>query len=415
MQTSTPNFSTIIIHNTTAGTVLSRTEESVKWEITARIRAAVVQVLSHITLVISSASILVLVVSFFWLYFTGSLFFDIAHYFLHKFSKSRYWILRCIGYLHEVHHLYFNRRLKFNDRYLWQNMLCELPLELSCQLFGTSLGYLAAQALSLTGPGLLSQELFHLVLVFEVIRSFVVAILEGRDSNHQSYSNVVPKDPHSFLVGPEYHALHHVDPSAYISSSFRVFDWFLGTSYTLRMRRIAMAGFSGAFSKVMKGELESKESVNCIHELPIHEDEEKMVEALSNTDIMIVSPGDDSCESALKMIELFKQHYKARPGHSLFLPEVWYIDSLNETPSSERAFAPHVRKYYDAEDIIYQHIIVSKPTSYFGKTFLGPDFAAKVALWWVRRGARYIHVANLGSALWGYFKFFYSVRGQEVQ
>jgi hypothetical protein len=411
MQTSTLNSSAIILHNTTTGA-----KEPVKWESTAWIKTAVVHVLSPIVLVFSSSSIPVLIISFLWLYFTGSLFFDIAHYFLHKFSKSRYWVLRRIGYFHEVHHLYFNRRLKFNDRYLWQNMLCELPLELSCQLFGTWLGYLAAQVLTLTGPGLLSQDLFHIVLVFEIIRSFVVAILEGHDSNHQSYSTVVPKDPHSFLVGPEYHALHHVDPSAYISSSFRVFDWFLGTSYTLRSRRVAMAGLSGAFGKAMKRELESKESVNCIQELPIHGDEEKMVETLSNTDIMIISPGDGSCESTLKIIELFKQHYKARPGHSLLLPEVWYINSLNEIPSSsERAFARQAKKYYDAEDIIYRHIIVSKPTLYFGKAFLGPDFAAKAALWWIRRGARYIHVVNPGSALWGYFKFFYGIRDQEVQ
>lgn len=354
------------------------------------------------------SSIAVLVFSFIWLYFTGSLFFDVAHYFLHKFSKSRYWIIRRIGYLHEVHHLYFNRRLKFNDRYLWQNMICELPLELSCQLFGTWMGYLAAQTFSLTGSNLLSQELFHLVLSFEVIRSLVVAILEGRDSNHQSYSAVVPKDPNSFLVGPEYHALHHVDPSAYISSSFRVFDWFLGTSYTLRSRRITMVGLSRDFREAMAKELQSKESVNCIREVSYDADHEKVIASLANTDVVIIGSEGASCETTVKIIELFKQHYKARPG-TLLLPELWYIDSQTTrpfSPSGEISFNDRSRMYYEAEDILYRHVALSG----FPSKSLGPDSAAKVMLWWIRRGARYIPITNPGLALWLYFNFFYGVR-----
>jgi hypothetical protein len=346
-----------------------------------------------------------------WLYFTGSLFFDIAHYFLHKFSKSQYWILRRIGFLHEVHHLYFNRRLKFNNRYLLQNTICELPLELSCQMFGTWLGYLIAHVLSLTGPNALSRELFYFVLIFEVIRSFVVAILDGRDSNHQTYSTVVPKDPHSFLVGPEYHALHHVDPSAYMSSSFRVFDWFLGTSYTLRSRRVTMISLSGAFGQALKREVESRESVNFIEELSPLEDDEKMEETLSNTDVLIIGHEEESCESVVKIIELFKQRYKPRTGYGLFLPEVWYIGNLYQKHSSspsQTTFTNHARLYYNAEDILYRHIVLSRPTSYSGHTFVGPEFAAKVALWWIRRGARYVSVTNALPAILGYVNFFYN-------
>lgn len=407
-----PNTSTTILDHTMTETSVPRYQKSALEQLMALVRAAIVHTLSNVVLVVSGSSFPVLIVSFMWLYFTGSLFFDIAHYFLHKFSKSRYWILRRIGYLHEVHHLYFNRRLKFNDRYLWQNMLCELPLELSCQLFGTWLGYLPLRAFSLTGPGLLTPELFHLVLVFEIIRSFVVAILEGRDSNHQSYSTVVPKDPHSFLVGPEYHALHHVDPSAYIGSSFRVFDWFLGTSYTLRSRRVTIIGLSRVFSQAMKEELESNESVTCIQELSIHENDEKMVETLASTDVLIIGGEEESCKSQVQTIELFKQNYNARPG-CLLLPEVWYIDNQMQKHSSlsaEAAFTNYSRKCYAAKDVLYRHILISNPSSKLGKVFLGPDFAAKAALWWIRRGARYVQIASPGSALWGYFTFFYGVR-----
>jgi hypothetical protein len=407
LQASISTSSIIALHNITTETLQSTAESSVHEMVTALIKISIIYFISYIASAISSSPFPILVISFIWLYFTGSLYFDMVHYCLHKFSKSPYWILRRIGYLHEVHHLYFNRRLKFNERYLWQNMLCELPLELSCQLLGTWLGYLVAEAFSLTGPGFLSREIFHLVLIFEVLRSFVVAILEGRDSNHQSYSSVVPKDPHTFLVGPEYHALHHVNPSAYIGSSFRVFDWFLGSSYTLRSRRVTMAGLTGSFGQAMKRELQTRESVNCIHELSVAEDEKRIAETLSNTDILIISL-ENNCKSVVKTIDLFKAHHKPRPG-CLLLPEVWYIASSNQSSTSvEKGFTDHARKYYDAENIIYRHILLQKYTSRFGTTFFGPDFVAKAVLWWIRRGARYIPITTPRAAISGCFKFFYN-------
>jgi hypothetical protein len=93
------------------------------------------------------------------------------------------------------------------------------------------------------------------MLTVEVARVLVVAVLSGRDSNHKTYPTV-PKDPNWFLVGPEYHALHHVDPAAYIGSSFRVFDWLFGTGYSLRSRRVTMTGAFDAFGGAMKKEFE---------------------------------------------------------------------------------------------------------------------------------------------------------------
>lgn len=367
-----------------------------------------------------------------WLYFAGSFFFDVAHFALHKFSKSRYWILRQIGYLHEVHHRYFNRRLKFNNRYLVQNMLIELPLELSCQLCGTWLGYRIAQSLNLTGPGLLSQELFTLVTIFQVARVLVVAFLEGRDSNHKSYPDVVPKDPSSFIVGPQYHAMHHVDPSSYIGSCFRAFDWIIGTSCSIRSRRIAMTGSSGAFGTALKAELQT-DSPSLIQDLKFgsewtYDDFSAAIPILQNTDILILSHGSKTdpmvanCTSAITLIELFKTHYKPRPGHSLLLPEVWYVGSEAEVhPSppgnqimkdytrSKREFARHARKYYDDDVILYRHIVPAAFRSKMGWAIVGPGWAAAVAMWWIRRGARYVPVTYTGFAYLGFWKFLYFV------
>ncbi|KAL2062602.1 hypothetical protein VTL71DRAFT_5674 [Oculimacula yallundae] len=372
------------------------------------------------------------VISSLWLYFCGSFFFDVAHFALHKFSKSRYWILRKIGYLHEIHHLYFNRRLAFNTRYLVQNMFIELPLELTCQLYGTWLGYRIAQALSLTGPRLLSDEIFNLVIIFQVIRVFVVAILEGRDSNHKTYLDVVPKDPNAFIVGPQYHAMHHVDPSSYIGSCFRVFDWIIGSSCSIRSRRIAITGSSGAFGSALKEELLA-DSPTSIQDLKFGthwtaKDYSAAIPILQNTDILILSHGSKTdpmtanCISAINLIELFKIHYKSRPGYSLLLPEVWYVGSEAEVhPSppgnvemkayteSKRTFAKHARRYYDDETILYRHIVPAAFRSKMGWAIVGPTWAAKVAMWWIRRGARYVPVTYTGFAYLGFVKFLWIV------
>lgn len=310
-------------------------------------------------------------------------------------------------------------------------MAMELPLELGCQLFGTFLGYLIVRAMSLTGPGLLTWELFTLVMGFEIVRSIVVAILEGHDSNHKSYVNTVPKDPNTFLVGPEFHAMHHVDPSAYISSSFRIFDWFLGTSYTLRSRRITMTGASGAFGTAMKKVLET-ESVSSIQELKFgldwnYDNYSSCIEGLTNTDILILAHGskdEDSMkanhDSAITLIELFKKHRKAKPG-SLLLPEVWYVGSelefqptwsSTETEAyakSKMMFARHARKYYDSKEFIYRHIVAAAFDSRMGKAVIGPEWAVSCALWWIRRGARYVPASYTGLAFLNYFDFLYRI------
>jgi hypothetical protein len=387
--------------------------------------------LSYVFHTISGTSLPILLVSILWLYFTGSFFFDVAHYLLHKCSISRYRALRGIGYLHQVHHLYFNRRLQFNSKYLWQNTCIELPLELSCQFFGTWLGYLAVQALRYTGPGLLSREILYLIFIFETIRVLVVAILEGVDSNHKSYATTVPKDPNTFLVGPQYHALHHIDPSAYISSSFRVFDWLLGTSYSVRSRRVALTGASGAFGSALKKQLQGQ-LVRSIQELKFgvdwnYEDYSRIISVLTNTDILILAHGSKgkdemqaNCTSAISFIELFKINRKSRPG-DLLLPEVWYVGSeievhptwglksLKEYSKSKRAFAKHARKYYDDETLVYRHIVPSAFRSRMGGSIVRPEWAVRVALWWIRRGARYVPVTYTGLAFWGYLKFIWWV------
>jgi len=240
-----------------------------------------------------------------------------------------------------------------------------------------------------------------------------------------SYDGTVPKDPNGFLVGPEFHAIHHVDPSSNISSSFRLFDWLFGTAYSLRSRRIAITGASDAFGSAMKKQLES-EGVSSILEPNYgadysHNNSASYVEALVVTDIVILAHGSQNdgtieanCDSTVTLIELFKRHRKARPA-SMLLPEVWYVGSKLEVQAmtatsqahadSKKAFARHARTHFDDEGLIYRHIVTTSFTSKEGNAVGRPEYVARSALWWIRRGARYVPASYTGFSFLGYFKF----------
>lgn len=48
--------------------------------------------------------------------------------------------------------------------------------------------------------------ILHITVAVEVVRVLVVIVLDGKDSNHISFS-AVPKDRDWLFVGPAYHAL----------------------------------------------------------------------------------------------------------------------------------------------------------------------------------------------------------------
>jgi hypothetical protein len=84
-----------------------------------------------------------------------------------------------------------------------------LPLELASQLVGSWLsGRVLSLVISEDGPGF-ATAILRITLAVEIIRVAVVVVLEGKDSNHLTYSRV-PKDNNWLLVGPEYHSLQYV-------------------------------------------------------------------------------------------------------------------------------------------------------------------------------------------------------------
>lgn len=374
--------------------------------------------------------------SLFYLFCTGSLFFDVVHYMLHRPNTSSHPLLRRLARIHRFHHLYFTRHMNFDDKYLWQNLVQALPLELGLQIFGTALGYVLAIWATPTGLVWITQSHLWSMISIQITRTTVVILANGRDSNHLVYKTA-PKDPNWIFAGPEYHALHHVYPDRYIGSFIKLFDWIWGTSYSVRGKRIVITGGNGAFGRAIVAELE-EEGVQSIHSLKFgvdwdHQNFEKAIAALSACDILILAHGtkgqdavESNCNSAVRLVQLFKQN---RPINetSPTLPEVWYVGSeiefhpafgnkeLQRYSHSKRRFLPHARSFFDDADIIYRHIVPSAFQSPMGPAILSASWAARCTMFWIRRGARYVPVTYTGFAYLNYFKFMYLVPYAQVR
>ena len=363
----------------------------------------------------------------------GSLVFDFIHLLAHRSHSSRLRALRCLARAHAFHHQYFDRTLQFNDAYRMQNLLWHLPLELLCQLVGSTLSWLLVE-LTLRPTALSLQYDLVLMWALQIARVGLVAHNSGHDSNHISYSQL-PKDPYLFFVGPQYHAVHHIDPHSNFGSLVRLVDWFFGTVGTLRGRRVAMTGSRGALGQALKRQLSLK-SVKSIQPLRFqnewsHGDYSRLEPILNDTDILILAHGckDDSnanasnCVSTCAIIELFDScRRKARPR---LLPEVWFVGSEAEIhgswsqasqsyTESKRAFVPFARSYYDCETFLYRHIVPSAFASPMGPALVPARWCSGVALWWIRRGARYVPVTYTGLAYLNFFRFLFWVKPQKA-
>ncbi|KAJ6139115.1 hypothetical protein N7471_005601 [Penicillium samsonianum] len=320
--------------------------------------------------------------------------------------------------------------MKFDDKYLWQNLVQALPLELGLQIFGTALGYVFATSVTPIGHVWITQSHLWSMIGIQIFKTTFVMLASGRDSNHLVYKTA-PKDPNWIFAGPEYHALHHVYPDRYIGSFIKLFDWVWGTAYSFRGKRFVITGGSGAFGQAIVAELEQEgvQSIRCL-KFGVdwdHQHFEKATAALSACDVLILAHGtkgqdtvESNCNSAVQLVRLFKQNRSFNETNPT-LPEVWYVGSelellpsfgneqLQRYSESKRLFLPHARSFFDNPDILYRHIVPSSFRLPMGPVILPAGWAARCAMCWIRRGARYIPVTYTGIAYLNYFKFMHWV------
>jgi hypothetical protein len=177
------------------------------------------------------------------LFVTATIVFDVIHVSLHICLRSRWKWLRRIGSLHQAHHDFFDRRLQWHEEAVVPNLLLHVIPEYGTQIAVCALAFLVFEPLAV----ILVMGIFTGIFVF-VLR------VQGKDRYHLLHP-VLPAAHETVLVGPNYHALHHVYPQSYLSSYTTVIDRLLGTACQIEGRRVAITGASGSFGSAFSDQL----------------------------------------------------------------------------------------------------------------------------------------------------------------
>jgi hypothetical protein len=347
------------------------------------------------------------------LYIASTIVFDGLHFALHRCTHSRHRLVRMVGAPHAVHHEFLGTDLRFDDRLTWPNIWAHRVPEWLVQVGATAC---AAWFVPLSWVGCAVAA--HTVV-------FVVSVVQrGRDANHVSFATV--PSPRSCFVGSAYHALHHAFPDRYMSSFVKLFDWVAGTGCQLQGRRIAMTGASGAFGEPFRQLLEQAGATV----IPLkfgqewtYGDYDGVDRALGEADILVLAHGakgpsamQANCESFVALIERFL----ARHPRAQIPVEVWAVGSeieahpawgnaeLQRYLESKRAYARHAWRYFRDRRLTYRHIVPSAFRSPMGPGLISGRTAARIALFFIRRGIRYVPVTYTGIAFANYWKFVFS-------
>lgn len=349
----------------------------------------------------------------FIIYLAGTVSFDVIHFTLHRLARSRVGFLKRIGEFHDVHHKWLGPSLQYRDRWARKNLLMHRIPEFINQLAVT----LAFGWVFDLGPVLVIAAL-HTITLVAVLRA------NGRDSNHQEYSTL-PNPGSNPFVGSVYHAYHHAFPDQYMSSFMRIFDWVAGTGTQIRGRRFVVTGASGAFGsgivKLLKKEGAHVRTLKFGRDFT-YSNYERALPTLAWGEVLVLAHGSKkekamqaNCVSFVKLIELFKMV----ASRGLAPLEVWAVGSEIEMhPAwgnrdlgiylrSKRAFARYAWEYSRDRDLHYRHIVPSAFSSPMGPGLISGLTAARIAMFFIKRGFRYIPVTYTGFAFANYFKFLF--------
>lgn len=353
------------------------------------------------------------------LFLAASVLFDVVHFVLHQFLKSRFALLRRVGALHQAHHDYYTETLQFDERYARANLIQHVIPEYANQVMFTLPGYF------LVGPWPVA-----VAFAIETFIFVMVVIRGGMDEHHIAADRRKGRRHHDGgpFVTADYHSLHHIHPDRFFSSYVTLFDRLMGTACQIGGRKVALTGGSGAFGSAMVRLLEREGATVATlkHGVDFTSDDASPAdETLREADILVLAhgaKGDEAmaanCDSFVTLIERFRS-LKVPP---LSPVEVWAVGSEIEAhPSfgdpvlrgyrqSKVAYAQHARRYYADRDMIYRHIVPSSFRSTMGPGLISGESAAKMALFLIRRGFRYVPVTYTGIALVNYFKFAWLTR-----
>ncbi len=350
-------------------------------------------------------------------YLIGTVIFDFVHFALHAFAKSQIRCLKMLANMHMIHHRFFRPSLKINISLIKKNFFTHVLIEYSVHICSILLCLLFFHPLAVLGA-----------LLFETGIFLGVCYQRGLDLHHRSLTQLnAPRG--GIFVNRDYHALHHIYPHRYYSSIIKILDYLLGTGTQLKGKRISMTGARGALGRHMKILLEKEGAQVTTFQFGkdyTYENYDQLKTSLMNTDILFLCHGSKyenamqaNCESFVRIIELFKSLRK----RELTPLEIWGVGSEIEAhPSfgiqklkiysdSKRCFAKHAHQYFHDREIQYRHLVHSAFMSPMGPGLMSARFAAKVTLFFIKRGFKYIPVTYTGIAFVNYFRHFLKYPG----
>ena len=344
--------------------------------------------------------------------------FDALHWALHKWEQSPNPLLRKLSSWHWVHHKFLGMDMQVNPNYARANIWFHILPEYLTSMLGTLVFLLVFPWPPIVAVG--------------IIRTYMLGMTlreEGLDFNHMSMDRVGGRQG-LLWVNNNYHAMHHVYPTNYFSSFANVFDLIAGTTCQIRGRNFLVTGARGAFGSAMVAKLTAlggtvETAKSGVDFTPGNYG--AMVDKLARADVLILSHGakSDDCWNAnyvtfCELTELFIELGKSR----LAPPEVWALGSevelhgdmgmadLKDYSASKRAFAHKALDYYQSDALVYRHIVPSSFTSAMGKGAMTAATAVNIAMFFTRRGFRYVPVTMTGLAVLNYIRFRYFQKAQ---
>jgi hypothetical protein len=337
--------------------------------------------------------------------------FDSVHWLLHRWTKSRFALLRTFAAWHHVHHRFLDGKMQVHMDLAAINFWAHLVPEFLTSVAGTAVFYLFFHWIPVS-----------IVMLVHVWNFGSNIVTEGMDGNHMSMDRVSARQ-NIVKVNAAYHAMHHITPENYYSSYFNLFDLLFGRSCTIRHRKFLITGAGGALGSAMKRRIEALGGIVDVarHGVDFGPGQvDRMRDKLARADVLILAHGakgadawDANYTTFAQLADLFIELGRDR----LVPPEIWAIGSevelhgdmgqsdLVDYAASKRAFARRALGYYRSEDVLYRHIVPSAFTSAMGPGQMSADAVAGIALFFIRRGLSYVPVTLTTLAFWNYFRF----------
>lgn len=343
------------------------------------------------------------------LYVGATIAFDVVHYLLHRFKKSRLCWCRAIASLHDAHHRFLPETMQIDARYTEENLFMHVVPEFLTR------GLFVIVFIPFLGPG-------APLLVLGVFAAQLIGVymMKGEDSNHHSMTRI--KAPgNGFFVGARYHAYHHMFPERYYSSFVKLFDYVFGFSVCLEGKVIVMTGSNGSFGNALF-ELLQKEKVKEIRRLVYGQDYNgaslQALDKMRDADILILCHGSkrDPMNANYHSFVALIERFAAVNADRRIPVEIWALGSESEFhpaipkstkpySDSKRAYAAYASSLYRRKDITYRHIVPSSFSSPLGPGLISGRTAALIAMWFIKRGCEYVPVTYTGFAFLNFFKF----------